>query len=63
MVERLPKFMDHYLMAGSAIVLVFDKNLTSLQQQELRDLVALQFAGQLRRDPNAPQTKPAEPGA
>lgn len=63
MVERLPKFLDAYPTSNSCIAtLYFDAALSIENFRELRELVSLKFAGQLRRDPNAPQTAPPQPG-
>lgn len=63
MVERLPKFLDAYPTGNSCIVtLYFDAAFSIENFRELRELVSLQFAGQLRRDPGAPQTAPPQPG-
>lgn len=64
MVERLPKLLsvNFHPVHPERATLVFDRELTLKQEQELRDLIGYQFAGQLRRDPDAPQTAPAQPG-
>lgn len=63
MAERLPMLVDcDQQPNGHVVLLLFDSELTTKQIDELRDLISLKFAGQLRRDPNAPQTKPPEPG-
>lgn len=62
MAERLPKLI--YCADGkqpATITLAFDAELTPEQIRELASLVSLQFAGQLRRDPKATMTAPAEP--
>lgn len=64
MVERLPKLIACFRAETfrPVMLLMFDQELTEEQQLELKELVALKFAGQSRRDPKAPQTKPPEPG-
>lgn len=63
MVERLPKLIGTMLEPPRRhLHLFFDEPLTDKHQLELAELVSLQFAGQLRRDPNAPQTSPPQPG-
>jgi hypothetical protein len=65
MVERLPKLEQVWQLGGSPYIveLYFDRQLTQAQLEELHSHVALKFAGQLRRDPDSPQTPPPPPEA
>lgn len=65
MAERLPKLINVTTHLGfrHLMLLQFDNDLTHKQMKEIGELVAHQFAGQLRRDPNAPFTAPPQPDA
>lgn len=66
MAERMPDlvFIGPAFRDTSAhgVIMEFDQPLTDTHFQELHSLIKLKFSGQLRRDPNAPQTAPAQPG-
>jgi hypothetical protein len=65
MAERLPKLMwaelDNEIRCN--VSLSFDATMSPKHVAELEDLIKLKFAGQLRRDPDAPQTPPPPPEA
>jgi hypothetical protein len=65
MVERLPKLFrihSHEISDEiSFITLEFDSVMSEANIAELEEHIKLKFAGQLRRDPDAPQTPPPPP--
>lgn len=64
MSERMPKLISaNRSFYPDRVTLYFDALLTIEHTAELTDLLRLEFAGQLRRDPDAPQTAPPPPEA
>lgn len=65
MAERMPKLeliRRPNNNTPSWVRVFFDSPLSDKHLVELSELISLKFRGQLRRDPNAPQTAPAQPG-
>jgi hypothetical protein len=61
MAERMPRLLKIGTLSRFQILLDFDLEIDARYLVELRELITLKFAGQLRRDPNAPQTAPPQP--
>lgn len=63
--ERMPALIGIYRsnIVSPRVVLHFDADINEKYLREIEDLIKLKFAGQLRRDPDAPQTAPPPPEA
>jgi hypothetical protein len=65
MAERMPKliYAEKDEEIGNLVHLCFEHTISAKHLAELEEFVKLKFAGQLRRDPDAPQTAPPPPEA